>query len=128
MEVVRELRRKQDDLKADRKALVDQIAEIDRKIAAIDTVIQVYEPGHSPRKAAAQRAGKRGQFLGGLFAEDNLSARILDTLRLAHTPISLHECAICEFRRSRPPFRNEAGRAFRSEAGHPWRRSHGSIS
>ncbi len=32
MDVVRELRRKQDDLKADRKALVDQIAEIDRKI------------------------------------------------------------------------------------------------
>lgn len=94
MDVVRELRRKQDDLKADRKALVDQIAEIDRKIAAVDTVIQIYEPEYSPRNAAAQRTCKRGQILGGLFAEDNLSARILNTLRLAQTPISTHECAI----------------------------------
>lgn len=94
MDVVRELRRKQDDLKADRQALIDQIAEIDRQIAAVDTVIQIYEPGHSPLKAAAQRGRKGGQFLGGLFANDNLSARILNTLRLAQTPISSHECAI----------------------------------
>ncbi len=94
MDVVRELRRKQDDLKADRQALVDQIAEIDKQIAAVDTVIQIYEPGHSPRKAASPRTGKRGQFLGGLFATDNLFARILNTLRLAQTPISSHECTI----------------------------------
>jgi len=72
MDVVHELRRKQDDLKADRNALVDRLAEIDRKIAAVDTVIQIYEPGHSPRKAAAQRGRKGGQFLGGLFADESL--------------------------------------------------------
>lgn len=94
MDVVHELRRKQDDLKADRKALVDRLAEIDRKIAAVDTVIQIYEPGHLPRKAAAQRGRKGGQFLGGLFADDNVSARILNTLRLAQTSISTYECAI----------------------------------
>jgi len=94
MDVVRELRRKQDDLKADRKALVDQIAEIDRKMAAVDMVIQICEPGHSPTKASAQRGRKGGKFLDGLFADDNISAMILNTLRLAQTPISSHECAI----------------------------------
>jgi hypothetical protein len=88
------LRRKQDDLKADRQALADQLAEIDRKIAAVDTVIQIYEPDHLPTKAVSRGGGKRGKSLAGLFADDNLSARILNTLRLAQTPISSHECAI----------------------------------
>ena len=39
-------------------------------------------------------SAKRGQFLGGMFTNDNLSARILNTLRLAQAPISSHECAI----------------------------------
>ncbi|QLH69221.1 hypothetical protein [Rhodopseudomonas palustris] len=69
-------------------------AGLDRQIAAVDKVIQIYEPGHSPRKAAAQRGRKGGQCLGGLFANENLSARILNTLRLAQTRISSHECAI----------------------------------
>jgi hypothetical protein len=83
MDVARELRRKQDDLRANRQALVDQIAEIDRQIAAVDTVIQIYEPDYLPTKAKSRRTGKRGQFVGGLFADDNLNARILNTLRLA---------------------------------------------
>ena len=74
--------------------MVDQIAKIDRDIAAVDMVIQIYKSDHLPTKAQSRRAGKRGIFLGGLFAEDNLSARILNTLRLAQTPISSHECAI----------------------------------
>jgi hypothetical protein len=94
MEVVRELRRKQDELRSDRQVLIDQIAKIDTDIAAVDTVIQIYEPGHAPAKVKTRRAGPRGAFLGGLFADDNLSARILNTLRLAQTPISSHECEI----------------------------------
>jgi hypothetical protein len=35
MEVVRELRRKQDELRSDRKALIDKIAKIDTDIAAV---------------------------------------------------------------------------------------------
>lgn len=70
------------------------MAEIDNQIAAPDTVIQIYEPDHSPTKSISRRNGTRGKFLGGLFADDNLSARILNTLRLAQTPISTHECAV----------------------------------
>jgi hypothetical protein len=94
MEVVRELRRKQDELRSDRQALIDKIAKIDTDIGSVDTVIQIYEPDHTPTKAKTRRAGTLTAFLGGLFADDNLSARILNTLRLAQTPISSHECAI----------------------------------
>jgi len=94
MEVVRELRRKQDELRSDRQDLIDKIAKIDTDIAAVDTVIQIYEPDHAPLKAKPRRAGIRSPFLGGLLTDDNLSARILNTLRLAQTPISSHECAI----------------------------------
>ncbi|MEH2469156.1 hypothetical protein V1281_001590 [Nitrobacteraceae bacterium AZCC 2161] len=93
MDVARELRRKQDDLKGDRQLLVDRLAEVDKQIAALDTVIRIWEPDHSPTSAVAPRA-KRGTFLGGLFADQNLSALILNTLRLAQVPISSHECAI----------------------------------
>jgi len=41
--VVRELRRKQDDLKAGRKALADQMAGIDNQIAVLDTVTDAIE-------------------------------------------------------------------------------------
>lgn len=93
MDVVRELRRKQDDLRCDRQALADKMAEINDQIAAFDTVIQAYEPGHLPAKKKPRQSRKRGNFLDGLFAGDNLNARILNTLRLAQTPISSHECA-----------------------------------
>lgn len=43
MDVVRELRRKQDDSRADRQALADQMAEIDYQIEAFDTVIRKRE-------------------------------------------------------------------------------------
>ena len=43
MDVVRELRRKQDDLKGDRQAIVGQMAEIDKQIAALDTGIRIWE-------------------------------------------------------------------------------------
>jgi hypothetical protein len=51
MEVVRELRRKQDELRSDRQALIDKIAKIDTDIGSVDTVIQIYEPDHTPTKA-----------------------------------------------------------------------------
>jgi hypothetical protein len=41
MDVVRELRRKQDDLRCDRQALADQMAEIDDQIAAFDAVFRL---------------------------------------------------------------------------------------
>jgi len=75
MDVVREQRRKQDDLKADRQTLVDQIAQIDDQIAAFDTtVIQTYEPDHMPAKKKPRQNVKRRQFLDGLFVGDNLNA------------------------------------------------------
>jgi hypothetical protein len=54
MDVVRELRRKQDDVKADRQELVDQIA-------AFDSVIQAYEPNRTQAKKKSRQNGKRGQ-------------------------------------------------------------------
>ncbi|WP_110781541.1 hypothetical protein [Rhodopseudomonas faecalis] len=94
MDVVRELCSKHDELRSVRQELIDQIAKIDRDIAAIDTVIQIYKPDHTLTKSKTRRSSTRGTFLGGLFADDNLSARILNTLRLAQVPISSHECAI----------------------------------
>lgn len=94
MSIVRELQKKQDDLKTDRQALVDQIAKIDDQIGAIDTVIGIYDPGHQPAKKEPRKNGKRGKLAGGLFAADNLNALILDALRLAKTPISYQECGI----------------------------------
>ena len=94
MDVVRELQKKQDDLKAERQSLVDQIAQIDDRIAAFDTVIQTYEPDHLPAKKKPRQTGKRGKLADGLFAADNFNALILDALRLAKTPITYQECGI----------------------------------
>lgn len=94
MSIVHELQKKQDDLKTDRQALVDQIAKIDHQIGAIDTVIGIYDPNHAPARKEPRKNGKRGNFLDGLFAADNFNALILDALRLAKTPITYQECGI----------------------------------
>lgn len=51
MDLVRKMRRKQDDLKGDRQLLVERLAEVDKQIAALDTVIRIWEPDHSPTSA-----------------------------------------------------------------------------
>ncbi len=82
MDVVRELRRKQDALRSDRPLLFERLAEVDKQVAALDTVIQIWEPDHFPTKAVARRRGKSEKFLDGLFEGENFAALILDTLRL----------------------------------------------
>lgn len=68
MEFVRELRRKQHELKAGRQALIDQVAKIDGDIAAVDPVIRMYEPDHrSPiRRTRPSRFSPAGLLLSSL--------------------------------------------------------------
>jgi hypothetical protein len=67
------LRRKQDDLKGDRQLLVERLAEVDKQIAALDTVIRIWEPDYSPTSAVAPRSEITSGF-GGIADMAGLKA------------------------------------------------------
>jgi hypothetical protein len=86
---VDELLKKREELSERRQALAQEVARIDKDVAAVEHVLRLLDPSVVPTSPRRRRSSSADD----PFAGANLTARVLMTLRAAKEPISTAACA-----------------------------------
>ncbi len=98
MSVSVELKTKRDELSARIQALSAELCTVQAQIAALDTVIGIYDPDwkadepKSKRRGRPPRTGSMKQ-LKSVIKDTNTRQLTLEIIRTAQRPITLSECA-----------------------------------